>query len=68
MDLTFVGWYYLRDGQPFGPVAQEEIDRLIAAGRLKPHDTLLKAWKEGSDLHLFRSEVASTFRGKFVLV
>ncbi len=41
-----MNWHYAEDGQQRGPVAQEEFDRLAAAGRITP-ETLV--WREGMD-------------------
>ena len=37
-------WYYAQQGQRQGPVAEEELKQLAAAGQLKPTD---KVWKNG---------------------
>ena len=39
-----MNWYYAEDGQQRGPVTQEELDRLVAAGTVT--DTTL-VWREG---------------------
>jgi hypothetical protein len=35
-------WYYARDGKVVGPVAMEEVRRLLASGALQPADYILK--------------------------
>ena len=37
-------WFYARDGARHGPVPQDELQRLAAAGALRPHDLV---WREG---------------------
>ncbi len=37
-------WYYARDGQRHGPVPEEELRQLAAAGKVRPADLI---WKEG---------------------
>ncbi|HZU36457.1 MAG TPA: GYF domain-containing protein, partial [Gemmataceae bacterium] len=39
-------WYYTHDGQRFGPVSTEDLDRLTAEHRLLPTDLL---WRMGAD-------------------
>ena len=37
-------WYYTRDGEQSGPLAQEEIKLMIASGKIRPHDLV---WRNG---------------------
>ncbi len=45
----FLGWYYYQGAERIGPVPPEEIDRLLARGRLRPSDEILKAWKDANN-------------------
>ena len=37
-------WYYSRDGQRFGPLAEGEVNQAIGRGELRPHDHV---WRQG---------------------
>jgi hypothetical protein len=57
-DWVFEGWYYEQGGQQIGPVSNEEIARLVTAGRLTPQDEILKSWTDGRQRHFFKSRVS----------
>ena len=40
-------WYYLVEGSQQGPISENELVQMIAAGRLRP-DTLV--WTQGVDM------------------
>lgn len=46
---TFLGWYYWQHGERVGPVAGEEIARLVACGQLLATEEVLKAWKDANN-------------------
>ena len=49
------GWYYQQAGQRVGPVATEEIVRLLNANALRREDEVLVAWSAAGKDHVFRS-------------
>lgn len=51
-----MNWHYAENGQPRGPVPQEEFDRLLAAGQVTA-ETLV--WREGMDQWRPWGEVAA---------
>lgn len=55
---SFLGWSYWRDGQRVGPVALQEIDRLVESGVLGEQDPIWLIWSNGVEHQTLRSGVA----------
>ncbi|MBY0527625.1 MAG: hypothetical protein K2R98_29780 [Gemmataceae bacterium] len=54
----FEGWYHKSEGRLVGPLAGEAILALVHDGALGENDELLKAWRDGEELHFFPSSVS----------
>lgn len=46
-EKTFLGWYVHRDGQPVGPLSNDEIARMIAEGQLQAAEEILMGCRDG---------------------
>jgi hypothetical protein len=46
---SFVGWYYKREGQRFGPLSTTQLRQLLASGHLRSADCVWQKWARGGD-------------------
>ncbi|MDP6360243.1 MAG: DUF4339 domain-containing protein, partial [Planctomycetota bacterium] len=54
-------WYYMAGGEKFGPVSNDELKKLAAAGHFEPTD---KVWKEGLQDWVDASTMKGLFDGR----
>jgi hypothetical protein len=52
------GWYYKQSGEAVGPVSTEQLQELLAAGRLQPRQAV---WTPGSQSLLFVHATTAAF-------
>ena len=56
-------WYYSRDGEQFGPLAEEVMIQLIASGKIRPQDSIWKAgladWVRADSITEFANDTAA---------
>jgi hypothetical protein len=61
---AFIGWFYRRDGQRFGPVSTPQLRQLVVSGKLHPTDRVWQKW-ELNDGHTLMAQTAqAAFQGE----
>jgi hypothetical protein len=62
-EWTFQGWYYKREGCWTGPIATEEVARLLRKKQLRRSDKLMEVWKNGERTKCAYREAAGVLAG-----
>jgi len=52
---TFEGWYYIKNGQKFGPVSTEKIEAFLGNDKSPPWDKVWSQWQEGDEIKILEA-------------
>jgi CheY-like chemotaxis protein len=47
---TFIGWFYIKNGQKFGPISTEEIEKLLGDGTVRPWEKVWTEWRDRDEI------------------